>query len=202
MSRLFASGACEDENLRGRRFDSSEARERCVSNGPQGEPRSGESSSITDQIRKACSMSRLFASEASEDENLRGRRFDSSEARERCVSNGPQGEPRSGESSSITDQIRKACSMSRLFASEASEDENLRGRRFDSRFVGPRKRSAAGHHQCTTGQKYHQNHNKRLYSRFQPAIRYFVTSSIAFFIDEQIFFAKLMAECSIFRCAF
>ena len=47
--------------------------------------------------------------------------------------------------------------------------------------VGPRKRSAAGHHQCTTGQKYHQNHNKRLYSRFQPAIRYFVTSSIAFF---------------------
>ncbi|STS85940.1 Uncharacterised protein [Klebsiella pneumoniae] len=26
------------------------------------------------------------------------------------------------------------------------------GRRFDSRFVGPRKRSAAGHHQCTTGQ--------------------------------------------------
>ena len=45
----------------------------------------------------------------------------------------------------------------------------------------PRKRSAAGHHQCTTGQKYHQNHNKRLYSRFQPAIRYFVTSSIAFF---------------------
>ncbi|KMA99163.1 hypothetical protein SL50_04047, partial [Klebsiella pneumoniae] len=30
-----------------------------------------------------------------------GRRFDSSEARERCVSNGPQGEPRSGESSSI-----------------------------------------------------------------------------------------------------
>ncbi|EWD76501.1 hypothetical protein P822_00952, partial [Klebsiella pneumoniae UCI 19] len=44
-----------------------------------------------------------------------GRRFDSSEARERCVSNGPQGEPRSGESSSITDQIRKACSMSRLF---------------------------------------------------------------------------------------
>ncbi|MGP7274698.1 hypothetical protein ACTZQ7_15160, partial [Klebsiella pneumoniae] len=33
----------------------------------------------------------------------------------------------------------------------------------------------------TTGQKYHQNHNKRLYSRFQPAIRYFVTSSIAFF---------------------
>ncbi|MGK1717178.1 hypothetical protein ACR92I_18465, partial [Klebsiella pneumoniae] len=55
------------------------------------------------------------------------------------------------------------------------------GRRLDSRFVGPRKRSAAGHHQCTTGQKYHQNHNKRLYSRFQPAIRYFVTSSIAFF---------------------
>ncbi|KTG57358.1 hypothetical protein K28_18630 [Klebsiella pneumoniae] len=50
--------------------------------------------------------------------------------------------------------------------------------------------SAAGHHQCTTGQKYHQNHNKRLYSRFQPAIRYFVISSIAFFIDEQIFFRE------------
>lgn len=30
-----------------------------------------------------------------------GKRFDPSEARERCVSNGPQGEPRSGESSSI-----------------------------------------------------------------------------------------------------
>ncbi|HHB6493545.1 hypothetical protein, partial [Klebsiella pneumoniae] len=66
-------------------------------------------------------------------------------------------------------------------ASGACEDENPGGRRFDSRFVGPRKRSAAGHHQCTTGQKYHQNHNKRLYSGFQPAIRYFVTSSIAFF---------------------
>ena len=30
--------------------------------------------------------------------------------------------------SSITDQIRKACSTSRLFASAAHEDENLRGR--------------------------------------------------------------------------
>lgn len=46
---------------------------------------------------------------------------------------------------------------------------------------GVQSSSAAGHHQCTTGQKYHQNHNKRLYSGFQPAIRYFVTSSIAFF---------------------
>ncbi|MCQ0499421.1 hypothetical protein, partial [Klebsiella pneumoniae] len=46
---------------------------------------------------------------------------------------------------------------------------------------GVQSSSATGHHQCTTGQKYHQNHNKRLYSRFQPAIRYFVTSSIAFF---------------------
>jgi len=36
-----------------------------------------------------------------------GKRFDSSAARERCGSNGPQGEPRSGESSSGTDQIQK-----------------------------------------------------------------------------------------------
>ena len=46
-----------------------------------------------------------------------GKRFDSSVARERCVSNGPQGEPRSGELSSITDQIRKSRSMSGFFAS-------------------------------------------------------------------------------------
>ncbi len=57
-----------------------------------------------------------------------GKRFDSSEARERCVSNGPQGEPRSGESSSITDQIQKPCSMSRVFLYlKSDEDENLRG---------------------------------------------------------------------------
>ncbi|HIH9437174.1 TPA: hypothetical protein ACYU6Z_004244, partial [Klebsiella quasipneumoniae subsp. quasipneumoniae] len=55
------------------------------------------------------------------------------------------------------------------------------GRRFDLCSVGPRKRSAAGHHQCATGQKPHQNHKKRLYPHFQPAVRYFVTSSIAFF---------------------
>lgn len=46
---------------------------------------------------------------------------------------------------------------------------------------GPRKRSAAGHHGVHNNHKNtHQNHNKRLYSRFQPVIRYFVTSSIAF----------------------
>ncbi len=113
----------------GKRFDPSEARERCVSNGPQGEPRSGESSSITDQIQKPCSTSRVFLHlKPDEDENLRGRRFDSSEARERCVSNGPQGESRSGESSSITDQIQKPCSTSRVFLYlKPDEDENLRG---------------------------------------------------------------------------
>ncbi len=57
-----------------------------------------------------------------------GKRFDPSEARERCVSNGPQGEPRSGESSSITDQIQKPCSASRVFLYlKPDEDENLRG---------------------------------------------------------------------------
>ena len=56
-----------------------------------------------------------------------GKRFDSSGARERCDSNGPQGEPRRGELSSITDQIQNPAQRAGLFAFEAWEDENLRG---------------------------------------------------------------------------
>ena len=38
-----------------------------------------------------------------------------------------------------------------------------------------------GHRLQSSGPKPHQNHKKHLYPRFQPAVRYFVTSSIAFF---------------------
>ncbi|WP_218810525.1 hypothetical protein, partial [Klebsiella quasipneumoniae] len=78
-------------------------------------------------------------------------------------------------------KFKKPAQRAGFFASVACEDENPGGRRFDLGSVGPRKRSAAGHHQRATGQKPHQNHKKRLYSGFQPAVRYFVTSSIAFF---------------------
>ena len=50
-------------------------------------------------------------------------------ARERCDSNGPQGESRSGELSSITDHIRKACSTSRLFFSVVLTDMQHRFRK-------------------------------------------------------------------------
>ncbi len=59
-----------------------------------------------------------------------GKRFDPSEARERCVSNGPQGEPRSGESSSITDHRPNSETLLNeqgFLHLKPDEDENLRG---------------------------------------------------------------------------
>ncbi|MDV1583910.1 hypothetical protein RZR45_27880, partial [Klebsiella quasipneumoniae subsp. quasipneumoniae] len=46
---------------------------------------------------------------------------------------------------------------------------------------GVQSSSAAGHIISGNWPKPHQNHKKRLYPHFQPAVRYFVTSSIAFF---------------------
>ncbi|MCS3609828.1 hypothetical protein M2386_004829, partial [Erwinia rhapontici] len=77
-----------DENLR-RRFEPSEARQRCFSNGPQGGSKSRNPLSPTN-LRNLLEKAGFFSSVHNEDENLR-RRFEPSEARQRCFSNGPQG---------------------------------------------------------------------------------------------------------------
>ncbi len=92
----------EDENLRGQRFDPSEARERCASNGPQASHAVASYPLSPTKFKKAQPQGWVFCFlHLKEDENLRGQRFDPSEARERCASNGPQGESRSGESSEM-----------------------------------------------------------------------------------------------------
>ena len=113
---FFASAASEDENLRGQEVRLERSERTLRQQRPAGRAtkwrvilyhRPNSKSLLNEQAFLHLRPVRMRTSG--------GRRFDSSEARERCVSNGPQGEPQSGESSSITDQIRKACSMSRLF---------------------------------------------------------------------------------------
>ncbi|MBZ9579441.1 hypothetical protein, partial [Klebsiella quasivariicola] len=89
-----------------------------------------------------------------------------------------------------------------FFASVACEDGNLRGQRFDLRSVGPRKRSAAGHHHCATG-KYPSESQKSSLPQFPAVCSLFCDIFHCIFLSmNRSFFAKLMAQYSIFRCAF
>ena len=130
-----------------------------------------------------------------------GRRFDSSEARERCVSNGPQGEPQSGESSSITDQIRKACSMSRLFLLLRPVRMRTPKVRFRSRRPAQAQRRRA-HHQWQLA-KTPSKSQKTSLSPFPASCSLFCDIFHCIFLSmNRSFFAKLMDNFSIFRCAF
>ncbi|MEA1150957.1 hypothetical protein U8Y08_23870, partial [Klebsiella pneumoniae] len=99
-------------------------------------------------------------------------------------------------------KFEKPAQRAGFFASMACEDENLRGQRFDLRSVGPRKRSAAGHHQCATG-KYPSESQKSSLPRFPAVCSLFCDIFHCIFLSmNRSFFAKLMAQYSIFRCAF
>jgi len=77
---FLLSGADEDLNLRGQEVRVERSETTLRSNGPQGEPRSGKSSSITDQIQKNPTARLGFLlSGADEDLNLRGQIGRSSE---------------------------------------------------------------------------------------------------------------------------